>query len=179
MGACQSPVQRFSLGEPPIPTSDGREGASRKTGPATAPRIDASDGNAMEFSVALDRAFSPLRCEKLHRNQGGHQLWQLLEPLTFDLQLAGIFHQIVVPADFVTDFASVPWFFRRLIPADGEWDEATVLHDWLCVYPGCPRVIADLMLLLGMVALRVPRWRRFLIYHAVRLYAVLCVRDGL
>jgi hypothetical protein len=44
----------------------------------------------------------------------------------------GFFGQITVPPGFKTDFASVPWFFRRFIPKTGKYNEAAVIHDYLC-----------------------------------------------
>ena len=42
------------------------------------------------------------------------------------------FDEIIVPSGFKTDFASVPWFFRRFIPKTGRYNEAAVVHDYLC-----------------------------------------------
>ena len=40
---------------------------------------------------------------------------------------------VVVPINFFTDFASVPWFLRWAIPvATGKNRKAAVVHDWLC-----------------------------------------------
>ncbi len=37
----------------------------------------------------------------------------------------------VVPAGYVTDFASVPWPATVFYPPFGDWVEAAVIHDWL------------------------------------------------
>jgi hypothetical protein len=42
------------------------------------------------------------------------------------------FGQVVVPIGFKTDFASVPWAFRLFIPKSGRYNEAAVIHDYLC-----------------------------------------------
>ncbi len=39
---------------------------------------------------------------------------------------------ICVPVKFKTDFASVPWAFRHFIPQSGRYNEAAVVHDYLC-----------------------------------------------
>ncbi len=39
---------------------------------------------------------------------------------------------ILVPIGFKTDFASVPWAFRLAIPKTGRYNEAAVIHDYLC-----------------------------------------------
>jgi hypothetical protein len=38
---------------------------------------------------------------------------------------------VTVPAGEVTDFASMPWAARRVLPSFGPWARAAVLHDYL------------------------------------------------
>lgn len=40
---------------------------------------------------------------------------------------------ITIPSDFRTDLATVPRIFWALIPPQGAYEQAAVLHDWLCV----------------------------------------------
>jgi hypothetical protein len=40
---------------------------------------------------------------------------------------------ITIPADFPTDLASVPRAFWSLLPPNGVWENAAVLHDFGCV----------------------------------------------
>lgn len=56
----------------------------------------------------------------------GH--WSLTQPLVY----AGRAEQWVVPVGFESDFASVPVPVRWLIPADGPWTAAAIVHDWFC-----------------------------------------------
>src|SRR4051812_33768138 len=53
--------------------------------------------------------------------------------LTEDLIYEGRDQTITVPAGFVTDFASVPQFMYWLIPSYGQYTNAAVVHDYLCV----------------------------------------------
>lgn len=53
--------------------------------------------------------------------------------LTEDLVYEGRDQTFTVPAGFVTDFASVPQFMYWLIPSYGQYTNAAVVHDWLCV----------------------------------------------
>ncbi len=39
---------------------------------------------------------------------------------------------ITIPAGTPTDLATVPRIFWALIPPQGAWERAAVLHDWLC-----------------------------------------------
>jgi len=50
--------------------------------------------------------------------------------LTEDLLYHGSVEQFTVPAGFVTDFASIPRFFWRILPPWSEHMRAAVLHDW-------------------------------------------------
>lgn len=44
--------------------------------------------------------------------------------------------RVTIPADFPTDLASVPRLFWALLPPDGVYEKAAVLHDYLCVRLG-------------------------------------------
>ncbi len=82
---------------------------------------------------------------------------------------------IAVPIGFKTDFASVPWFFRRIIPATGRYNEATVIHDFLCYAANEAgskedRKYADKIFLECMEALGVKKWKRKMMYRGVSLY---------
>lgn len=65
---------------------------------------------------------------RVHVEQLAGGEWSLTEPLAY----AGRAEEWVVPTGFVTDFASVPVPVRWLIPADGPWTAAAVVHDWFC-----------------------------------------------
>jgi hypothetical protein len=75
---------------------------------------------------------------------------------------------ISVPAGFRTDFASVPRVFWWLVPPVGRYGKAAVIHDYLYVVKTRSRKEADKIFLEAMEVLDVPKWRRKLIYFAVR-----------
>lgn len=77
--------------------------------------------------------------------------------------------RIVVPTEFVTDFGSIPAIAWPLIghPA-GEYVQATVLHDYLYSTRGISRRESDEIFLEAMEVLGVPRWKRSLMWLAVR-----------
>ncbi len=83
---------------------------------------------------------------------------------------------ITVPVDFKTDFASVPWFFRRLIPKSGRYNEATVVHDYLCFLwkkGKYDRKRADKIFREAMEELGVKKIKRGLMYRGVWAYSLL------
>ena len=92
----------------------------------------------------------------------------LLSPLVFDSALLDL--RIIVPAGFVTDFASVPrapltyWLFG------GVGDEAAVVHDFLYEKGLVPRGVADQVYGEALEACGVPVWRRGPMVLAVRLF---------
>ncbi|ANS78625.1 hypothetical protein SGUI_1229 [Serinicoccus hydrothermalis] len=79
---------------------------------------------------------------------------------------------LVVPAGFVTDFASVPDLFTWLVPKSGDFLPAAVLHDAL-VRPGSHegppvrRHEADRIFRTAMIALGTGRVRAWLMWAAV------------
>lgn len=59
----------------------------------------------------------------------GRQLFALVSPVGYESDLLG--GVVVVPADYVTDFASVPKLPLAWLVAGGTAYEAAVIHDWL------------------------------------------------
>lgn len=97
--------------------------------------------------------------------------WELKEDLTYDSDRFGL---VVVPAGFLTDFASVPAVLWAHIPPWGVYGPATVLHDFVYWMHGTgrrdlTREDADYLLLEAMDVLGVGEPLRTLIYDGVRL----------
>ena len=81
--------------------------------------------------------------------------------------------EIHVQRGFETDFASIPRPLRIIIPKLGRYNKAAVIHDAIYqdVVPGFrfTRKEADIVFLDGMADLGVPKWKRTLMYWAVRI----------
>lgn len=77
--------------------------------------------------------------------------------------------QVVVPAGFITDFASIPRIFRAIHPVNGRHIKAAVVHDYLCRDPDTTRKIADNVFNEAMKVCGVKDWRRRQMYLAVRI----------
>lgn len=80
---------------------------------------------------------------------------------------------VTVPEGFITDFASTPKALYSIFPPVGIYNKAAMVHDFL--YSGeCPlkieRAQADLFFLQAMAVLKVPKWKRKLMYFAVKLF---------
>jgi len=77
---------------------------------------------------------------------------------------------VVVPKGFVTDFASVPRLFWRIVPPWGVYSPAAVVHDYLYHNGALSRKESDRIFLKLMKRLDVPLWKRTVMYLAVRLF---------
>lgn len=120
--------------------------------------------------------------KKVPSLKGGRSLWGLQRPLTYSQGDKG--ETITVPAGFVTDLASVPRWAWTLVPPDGPWVKAAIIHDYLYATAGTgiwkkhpasitrsspySRLEADRIMREAMENRGVPALFRNLIYLAVR-----------
>jgi len=74
-----------------------------------------------------------------------------------------------IPMGFVTDLASIPQVFWQVLPRDGEYAYAAILHDYLYWTHICDRPTADEVLRSTMVDFGVQSWKVSAIYDGVRL----------
>jgi hypothetical protein len=92
--------------------------------------------------------------------------------------LPGVAHSIHIPAGYSFDGASIPQAAWLIIghPFTPAYCLAACVHDWYCEHSrelGCyqSRVIGDAVFFLLLAKAKVPRWKRVLMYLAVRLYS--------
>ncbi|ECG6032325.1 DUF1353 domain-containing protein [Salmonella enterica subsp. enterica serovar Eastbourne] len=96
-----------------------------------------------------------------------HYRWRVYEP--FEFYLSDDNRDVIsVPAGFVTDLASVPRIFWTLLPPDGKYAKAAIIHDYLYDNALRTKKEADRIFLDGMRVLGVPEWKRIVMYLAVR-----------
>ncbi|ENL6118451.1 DUF1353 domain-containing protein, partial [Salmonella enterica] len=98
-----------------------------------------------------------------------HYRWRVYEPFEFYLSDDNS-DVIEVPAGFVTDLASVPRIFWTILPPDGKYAKAAIIHDWMYDNALRTKKEADKIFLDGMMVLGVPKWKRTVMYWAVRLF---------
>ena len=55
-------------------------------------------------------------------------LWQLVQDIEYEVEPYG---KVIVPAGYITDFASTPRLLWSVIPPIGRYNRATVVHDFL------------------------------------------------
>ncbi len=112
---------------------------------------------------------SKLEVEKVTEAKGmfDRATWLLMEPLIYRSDVLTV--TLIVPAGFVTDFASVPRV-GGLYDLVGDTGHASAtVHDWLCRSGKVPRSRADKVFREALEVEEVPAWRRNLMYLGVRI----------
>jgi len=79
----------------------------------------------LRLELAEDASGRPL-------TRGGRSLWAVDAPLVYDDGA----YKISVPIGFITDLASIPRGAWNLLPPDGPWAKAAVVHDFLYATKG-------------------------------------------
>lgn len=92
--------------------------------------------------------------------------WFLHSPLEY--KILNTSYRIVVPAGFVTDFASIPWPLWSFMPRTGTYKRAAIVHDYLYWTHACSREQADILLRLAMFESGVSDTTSWLIFKGVR-----------
>ena len=105
---------------------------------------------------------TPLRMEDT--GDGDH--FVLCDPLVY-VSCSGV--TFTVPAGFITDLNSVPWFFRRMIPKSTNTNRAAVLHDWLYA-SGYAKTLADHLYGEAIDACGAHPVKRWILFNAVDLF---------
>ena len=108
---------------------------------------------------------NPLIVKKVGRRE-----WELHTPFEFRVGSKYSSDVIQVPKGFRTDFASVPRIFWTIVPPDGRWTGAAVVHDWLYTVKTRSRKACDDVFLEAMTVLGVTWWKRHAMYRAVRIF---------
>ena len=100
----------------------------------------------------------------------GNRLWKVYRELQYDIGDLSSGNSIIVPRGFITDFASVPRAFWIVLPPDGKYTAAAVVHDFLYHIQDRSRKECDLIFLEAMEVLEVSWIKRKSMYRAVRLF---------
>lgn len=116
-----------------------------------------------------------------------HDYWQVTKGFRYYFNDPTKATYVDVPAGYLSDGASVPRIFWWVLPPQGDYGQAAVLHDYLCEHltqikdgqtVAITRVQADNALKNAMKALGVPPWKRNLMFIAVAVYVKVCRIQG-
>ena len=94
--------------------------------------------------------------------------WEVYEPLSYQDDKLRL--KVTVPKGSKTDFASIPRIFWPILPPAGRYSKAAVVHDYCYRHGLFTREISDLIFLHAMEELDVAKWKRFVMFWAVRLF---------
>jgi len=92
--------------------------------------------------------------------------WMMKESMTYEPSHTQL--NVVMPAGFVHDFASVPGVATSFVPKHGAYNRAAILHDFLYWAQPCSRLQSDNLFLIAMIEAGVSPARRWVIYRGVR-----------
>lgn len=96
--------------------------------------------------------------------------WRLVRSFTYHVGSLQSKTKVIVKAGFITDFASVPSQMWWLLPPWGKYGKAAIIHDYLYQNHLFTRGIADHIFFEAMGVLKVPTWKRLLMFWAVRIF---------
>ncbi len=94
--------------------------------------------------------------------------WQLLSDVVYHVGASDSNNIITAPKGSVTDLASVPRALWSIFPPHGKYAKAAIIHDYLYTNAIGTKAYADQVFLEAMKVLKVPKWRRTLMYLAVK-----------
>lgn len=101
---------------------------------------------------------------------GKKDYWITARPFRYYVGAENSEDYIDVPAGFKTDFASVPRPFWSILPPDGDYTQAAVLHDFLYRSKQRTREQSDEVFLEAMQVLGVDEWKAQIMFLAVRTF---------
>ena len=108
----------------------GREDLSDKVAADEAPGAAAAQPTAAQVDRFGGKLYVVLLDDKTHPSvRSGRSLWATTKEITYRPSNGDA--EIRVPKGFVTDLASIPRLFWDLLPPDGPWVKAAVIHDYL------------------------------------------------
>lgn len=99
--------------------------------------------------------------------QGGDYA-ELVEEFSYYDTVDGVTY--TVPAGFITDFATTPWWSWSFFPKIGPWTKASVLHDYLYKEAIKDKAWADKEFHAAMLILDTPRIKAYVMYLAVKFF---------
>ncbi len=102
---------------------------------------------------------------RLQLFQGDGLNFVLIDPLIYEIKRTG--QVVTVPAGFVTDFASVPWYARSVINVLGRHSIPAIVHDYLYWEQRCTREEADAILKEAMAEYESSTFDQKVVYYAV------------
>ena len=108
---------------------------------------------------------TPLICVVLD-----NMTYQVYQEFDYYIGYQGSSNNISVPAGFITDFASIPRILWSVLPPNGKYTKAAVLHDYLYKNAIKNKQWADDVFYEAMLVLGVSKITAKLMYNAVKYF---------
>jgi Protein of unknown function (DUF1353) len=126
--------------------------------------------NPRDDSVPKDVPRAP--SGTLNFSRFADHIYFLLMPIGWkpNPQQAGKYQAVSAPTGFVTDLASIPRIFWSLLPPDGNYAYAAIVHDYLYWTQERPKEEADQILRFAMQDFKINNATIIAIYEAVHLF---------
>ena len=105
--------------------------------------------------------------KSLYGDTHGYYYWILVQPVKVTLSNGG---DIVIPVNFTTDFASVPWLLWGVIPTTGNHNLAALVHDYLYYSRYQNRLFCDRELFYWLRKTGSNKLKAYLMYWTVRVW---------
>jgi hypothetical protein len=99
--------------------------------------------------------------------------WRLVFQFEYHIGKRYSLDKITVPVNFITDFASSPFFIWSLIPPFGKYTKAAVLHDYIYQTHCRTRKEADDIFYEAMLVSGTKKYKARLMHWGVRLFGFL------
>jgi len=117
----------------------------------------------------MDQEIGKLRYEVLPKVSRGRRLVKLTTPFVYRMRHETFRLIAIVPKGFVSDLTSIPRALWPVLPPDGDYEEAAVIHDWMYGQKAIPRWLADAVFRHVMETTGVSWWRRCALFWGVRI----------
>jgi hypothetical protein len=114
----------------------------------------------------MSKFTTPLRVELIGKN-----LWKVIEEFEYHVGSYPSEEIIKVPDGKITDFASVPRIFWIIISPVDRHAKAAVVHDYCYMVKYSTKSRCDEIFLEGLEVLGVAKWKRYVMYWAVKYFA--------
>jgi len=135
-----------------------------------------------DFNAVMTMAYDEAASNFCH-----HDYWRVTTGFRYYFGDPSEATYVDIPEGYISDGASVPRIFWWVLPPQGDYGQAAVLHDFLCEHlirikngqrESITRVQADNALRNAMRDLGVPRWKRNIMFIAVATYVKVCRIKG-
>lgn len=128
-----------------------------------------ADLNAADKWIDTYRSASHAVAHPLHIGRFADKIYYLLKDISWSPNPGQTPKPVTVPEGFVTDFASIPRAFWSILPTDGPYVFAAIIHDFLYWSQTTSRDEADLVLKYAMQDFKVGNTTIETIYSGVRI----------